>query len=85
MPEQQSAVVAHAPFLGMHAEPHTNGGVPLSAPASSENAALGTQGNPQQSALLEHASPAFEPASVQSPAPVQRGMPRLSCWHASGF
>jgi hypothetical protein len=43
-------------------------------------AGLGTHERPQQSALLAHACPAFDPASSQGlPANVQRGMPRLSC------
>ncbi|WP_283751564.1 hypothetical protein, partial [Bacillus cereus] len=56
---------------------------PASAPL---NDGLGTQGSPQQSALVAHAAPAFDPASAQdSPAIVHRGMPRMSCWQTNGF
>lgn len=49
-PAQQSAVVVHAPPLGMQAMPlHTKGGVP---------AGFGTHGWLQQSALVAHAVPA---------------------------
>lgn len=74
-PEQQSAVVVHAPADGMHfAVTHTNGGVP---------AGFGTQGRLQQSALDAHALPAnVEGSAVQSTSAArQRGMPRLSCLH----
>ena len=39
----------------------------------------GVHGSPQQSALEAHGMPVYTDGSVQSsPAPVQRGMPRLS-------
>ena len=72
-PEQQSAVVVHAPAEGMHfAETHTNGGVP---------AGFGTHGRLQQSALDAQALPTnVEGSAVQSTSAArQRGMPRLSC------
>jgi hypothetical protein len=77
-PGQQSAVVVHALPDFTHVALQTNRG-----PVGSE---LGTQGPPQQSALVAQAWPALVAGStpVQFPAPVQRGMPRLSGWHASG-
>jgi hypothetical protein len=78
-PEQQSAVVVHAPPVGTHgAAPQTNGGFP---------AGFGTHGRPQQSALDAHAVPAgFGPVTVQSTSgsAVQRGMPRRSCLQLRG-
>lgn len=79
MPEQQSASVVQAPFAGTHElPPQMNGESP--SPAAS----FGRQGSPQQSALEAQGSPAFEPASSQSPTPVQRGIPRRSCWQTLG-
>lgn len=72
-PEQQSAVVVHAPPEGMHfAALHTKGGEPDG---------LGTHGRLQQSALDAHALPVNVAGSaVQSTSAArQRGMPRLSC------
>jgi hypothetical protein len=81
-PGQQSAAVEQVPLLRTHSPPHTKGG----APASAVRLGLGTQAKPQQSALLAHACPALEPASLQGcPTIVQRGMPRMSCWHTKGF
>src|SRR5258705_1662387 len=81
-PGQQSAPVVHAPPLPTQMGPQTSGGTP----ASGENEGLGTQGRPQQSALVAQACPALEPPSMQaSPFRVQRGMPRMSCWHTTGF
>ena len=81
-PGQQSAVVVHAPPLPTQIPPHTNGGKLL--PGVYEG--FGTQGRPQQSALVEQACPVFTPASLQvSPFIVQRGMPRMSCWQTNGF
>ncbi len=76
-PGQQSADVVHAPPLSTQMGPQTKGGTPDG---------LGTQGKPQQSALVAQACPAREPASAQdSPFNVQRGMPRMSCWQTNGF
>ncbi len=74
-PEQQSASEVQAPFVGTQSLPPQMKPLP---------AVFGRHGNPQQSALLAQGWPAFEPASLQSPAAVQRGMPRLSCWHTVG-
>jgi hypothetical protein len=83
-PGQQSAVVVQAPPLPMQRPPHTKGGTP--APASGLKLGLGTQGNPQQSALVEQACPVSTPASLQGcPFIVQRGIPRMSCWQTKGF
>jgi hypothetical protein len=77
IPEQQSASVVQSPFAGTHElSPQMKGGPP--------GASFGKQGKPQQSALEAQGSPALEPASEQSPAPVQRGIPRRSCWHTVG-
>jgi hypothetical protein len=76
IPAQQSPSVVQAPPNGTQESPQTNGG-PLGL-------LLGTQGNPQQSALVAHSCPVRSPASAQSPTPVQRGMPNKSCWHAVG-
>jgi len=82
IPGQQSAAVVHVPPLPTHSPPQTKGG----APASWLNVGLGTQVEPQQSALVAHGCPALDPASVQGcPSIVQRGMPRMSCWQAKGF
>jgi hypothetical protein len=70
-PVQQSACVVQKPLVGTQLPPQTNGEPP--------GVGFGTHGKPQQSALVEHGKPAFEPASTQLPAPVQRGIPRLSC------
>jgi len=77
-PGQQSAVVVHSLPALMHAALQMSVG-----PAGS---GLGTQGPPQQSALVAHAIPALVAGSTptQLPAFVQRGMPRLSGWQASG-
>jgi len=77
-PGQQSAVVVHALPVLMQAALQISLG-----PAAS---GLGTHGPPQQSALVAHAIPALVAGSTptQLPAFVQRGMPRLSAWHASG-
>ncbi len=80
-PGQQSAAVEQLPPLFTHSPPQTKGG----APPSAVWLGFGTQAKPQQSALLAHACPALEPASLHGVAAiVQRGMPRLSCWQASG-
>jgi hypothetical protein len=61
-----------------------NGGTPASDPAPNDG--LGTQANPQQSALVAQVSPALDPASAHDvPVIVQRGMPRMSCWQTNGF
>jgi hypothetical protein len=78
-PWQQSASVVQVPFAGTHELSPQMNGEPLSPAAS-----FGKQGRPQQSALEAQGSPAFDPASVQSPAPVQRGIPRRSCWQTVG-
>jgi len=75
LPEQQSAVVVHAPPVGTHfvALPaQTRGGVP---------AGFGTHGSPQQSALDAQALPSkVSGACVQSVSAMrQRGIPRRSC------
>ena len=78
-PEQQSAVVVHAPPEGTHfAALHTKGGEPEG---------LGTQGRLQQSALDAHALPVnVDGSAVQSTSAArQRGMPRLSCLQIAGF
>ena len=59
-PGQQSAAVVHTPPLPTHTPPQTKGG----APPSGVNDGLGTQGSPQQSALVAHACPDLDPASV---------------------
>jgi hypothetical protein len=83
-PGQQSAVVVQEPPLPMQRPPHTKGATP--APASGRKLGLGTQGCPQQSALVEQACPVSTPASLQGcPRIVQRGMPRMSCWQTNGF
>jgi hypothetical protein len=80
-PGQQSAVVVQVPPLPTQIPPHTNGG----APPSGVKFGLGTHGRPQQSALVEHFCPTATPASLQGCAfIVQRGIPRMSCWHAKG-
>src|SRR5688500_17978469 len=78
IPEQQSASVVQAPFIGTHVVPHTKPAPPSLA------FGFGTHGKPQQSALFEHGCPAFDPVSEQSPPPVQRGIPSRSCWHTVG-
>ena len=81
-PGQQSAAVVQTPPLPTHMPPHTTGGTP----PSGVNDGFGTQGIPQQSALVAHACPCFELASVHlSPIIVQRGIPRMSCWQTKGF
>jgi hypothetical protein len=81
-PGQQSAAVVHTPPLPTQIPPQTNGG----KPPSGVNDGLGTQGRPQQSALVAQAWPILIPASVHCvPLMVQRGMPRMSCWHTYGF
>jgi hypothetical protein len=82
-PGQQSAPVVQVPPRPTHSPPQTKGGTP--APASAVKFGLGTQGKPQQSALVAQVCPALDPASSQGCAAIiQRGMPRRSCWHASG-
>ena len=76
-PAQQSAFVVHFPACVTHVPPHTKGAPPA--------VGFGTHGSPQQSAELAHALPACVPASPQLPTPVQRGMPRRSCWQTRGF
>ncbi len=76
-PAQQSASVLHAPPDFTQLSPQMYGEpLPL---------VLGTQGMPQQSALVAHAWPVMAPASpVQPPAAsVQRGMPSRSRWQVS--
>jgi hypothetical protein len=81
-PGQQSAGVVQVPPRPTHSPPQTKGG----APASPETLGLGTHAKPQQSALVAQGCPALEPASSHgSPASVQRGIPRKSCWQTSGF
>jgi hypothetical protein len=81
-PGQQSADVVQAPPLPMQIPPHTKGG----SPPSEVYEGLGTQGRPQQSALVAQACPTMTPASLQrSPFMVQRGMPRMSCWQTNSF
>ena len=77
-PGQQSAVVVQALPLLMQ--------VALQMKRGPAGSVFGTQGPPQQSALVAHASPALVAGSTptQLPALVQRGMPRLSAWQASG-
>ena len=76
-PEQQSASEVQAPSVGTQS-------LPPQMNAEPPPALFGRHGSPQQSALLAQGCPALEPASLQSPASVQRGMPRLSCWHTVG-
>jgi hypothetical protein len=74
--------VEQLPLLGTQSPPQTKGG----APASAVRAGLGTHAKPQQSALLAQACPALVPPSLQGcPSIVQRGIPRMSCWHTKGF
>lgn len=73
-PWQQSASVVHVPLAGTQELSPQMNGEPLSPAAS-----FGKQGKPQQSALDAQGWPAFDAASSQSPAPVQRGIPRRSC------
>jgi hypothetical protein len=71
-PEQQSALMVHAPLVGTHAPSHT----------------LFTQGFPQQSALVAHFDPAGTvwPGVQTKFTARQRGMPSESCeQHASGL
>ena len=76
-PVQQSAVVVQPPAAGTHDVPHLRGAPPSVT-------FVGTQGSPQQSALLEQTSPVLGPASAQLPTPVQRGIPTMSCWQTVG-
>ena len=62
-PGQQSAFVVQAPSTGTHLPaPQTKGGTPVEP---TTKAGFGTQGRPQQSALVAQACPDLEPASVQ--------------------
>jgi hypothetical protein len=81
-PGQQSACVVQLPPFPTQIPPHTKGGNPLPG----VYAGFGTQGLPQQSALVAHAWPVLIPASSQVvPFIVQRGIPRMSCWQTKGF
>jgi len=80
-PGQQSAPVEHVAPVPEHTPPQMNADpIPPTV-----NDGFGTHGRPQQSALVAQAWPDFEPASAQDSAfIVQRGMPKMSCWQASG-
>jgi hypothetical protein len=81
-PRQQSAEVVHEPLVFTQTPPpHTYGGTP----ATPLKSGFGAQGKPQQSALVAQAWPDLDPASPHPTAfNVQRGIPRMSCWHAKG-
>jgi hypothetical protein len=72
---QQSAEVVHAPPVVMQPAPQ--------ARSHSLPPGMGTQGRPQQSALLAQGVPAGGGVAQSISACRQRGMPRLSCAQVS--